>query len=403
MKKFLVLLFSALFCLSACTAGEGNIPDDSTIEVNIKTEIVDTSDYETDAPTPPEDVVKKASFVGCGDNIIYYGTWRDANKNANWKGYDFTPMYDNVREQISAADIAFINQECVSDSTREPSSYPGFNCPTEVADALVEVGFDVVSLANNHMLDQGPSGLANSYNYWLTKGVTLLGCHEENDRGIYVTYTETNGIKIAYVSYTYGTNLGGDPADYGLYASYLKYADVEGEIGEARANSDFVIVSVHWGEEGHTQPSAEQRSYAQLMADSGADVIIGHHPHVIQPVEWIEGKDGNKTLCYFSLGNFLHEQNYQYNIVGGMACFNIVKTNDGHAVAEDVQFIPTACHYPQNFYGNTVYYLSDYNESLASQHAVRTYYNHECSFSYMVDLVVSTIKKEYLPEWYLDK
>lgn len=398
MKKITVLLLAMILVLTGCGRGE-KTPDDSTIEVNIKTEYADTSEIPEPEDDKKEDVIKKASFVGCGDNIIYYGTWRDAQHNAGGNGYDFKPMYENVKNTIAAADIAFINQECViADSA--PESYPQFNSPKAIADDLVDIGFDVVSLANNHMLDKGPKGLYETYNYWQTKDATIIGCHEENETGKYITYTETNGIKIAYVAYTGFTNLGGDPADYGLYASYLKYSDFEGEIKEARENSDLVIVSVHWGEEGQTTQNAEQESYAQRMADAGADVIVGHHPHVLQPVEWLEGKDGNKTLCVYSLGNFLHEQAYQYNAVGGMISFDIVKVNDERAKIENPVLTPTVCHYPASFYGNTVYLLSEYTRELAAKHAIGTYYNNSFSYDYLIDLVKTTIPAEFLPEWY---
>ena len=228
MKKITVLLLAMILVLTGCAKGEKS-PEDSTVEVNIKTEYADTSEIPEPENDKKEDVIKKASFVGCGDNIIYYGTWRDAQRNAGGSGYDFKPMYENVKSTIAAADIAFINQECViADSA--PESYPQFNAPKEIADDLVDIGFDVVSLANNHMLDKGPKGLYETYNYWQTKDATIIGCHEENETGKYITYTETNGIKIAYVAYTGFTNLGSDPADYGLYASYLKYSDFEGEI-----------------------------------------------------------------------------------------------------------------------------------------------------------------------------
>ncbi len=403
MKRIISLLLFAVICLSSCALRpSGAIPETDKGPETVPVIDNDTQKPETDAPeteAKKEDTVYKASFLGCGDNIIYYGTWRDAQANAGGAGYDFKPMYKNVADAISAADIAFINQECVIADSKAPISYPTFNAPVQIADDLISIGFDVVSVANNHMLDQGPSGLAETYENWKERNVTLIGCHEENDSGKYITYTEKNGIQIAYVSYTYGTNLGGDPADHGLYASYLKYADIEGEIKEARDNSEFVVVSVHWGDEGSTTPNEEQKKYARLMADSGADVIIGHHPHVIQPIEWITGKDGNKTLCVYSLGNFLHEQDRQYNVPGGMIQFDIVKINDQRAKVENPVFVPTVCHYPSNFYGNVIYYMKDYSEELASKHAVRTYYKNTISYEYMVNLVKTTIGAEFLPDY----
>ncbi len=408
MRKFaaFIAVFAMIFTVTSCSLRP--LGDNSGLETkptaastSAETDAATVTELETEAETEPkEDVVTKASFVGCGDNIIYFGTYRDAKSQAVAGGrkYNFRSMYSEVESIISSADLAFINQETVISHSSEPESYPTFNSPVDIADDLVDVGFDIVSLANNHMLDKGAFGLRETYDNWKARNVTVVGCHEENDSGKYVTYIEKNGIKIGMVAYTYGTNLGEDPAKQGLYASYLKYADVAGEIAEARTNSDFVIVSVHWGEEGATTPSDEQKKYAQIMADNGADVIIGHHPHVLQPIEWVEGAGGNKTLCVYSLGNFLHEQAYEYNVPGGMITFDIEKINDDRATVENVVFIPTVCHYPKSFYGNKIYLLENYTETLANAHAVRTYYNNSMSLEGLISIVKKTINAEFLPE-----
>ncbi len=345
-----------------------------------------------------EDVVTKASFIGCGDNIIYFGTYRDAASQAYAGGrkYNFKPIYDNVADRIAGADISFINQETVTSQSFEPESYPTFNSPVDLTYDIQEIGFDVVNIANNHMLDKGAKGLRDSYDNWIARGVTLIGCYEEKTSGRYITYYEKNGINIAFVSYTYGTNLSEDPAHEGLYAPYLRQSDVAGDVKEARENSDFVIVSVHWGDEGSLVPNDEQKKYAKIMADNGADVIIGHHPHALQPIEWIQGEGGGRTLCVYSLGNFVHEQDREYNAVGGMIAFDIVKKNDSHAEVSSPEFIPTVCHYPSNFYNNKVYYLSDYTQELAAQHAVNTYYRNTMSLAGLQKIVNDTIPAEFL-------
>ncbi len=405
-SAILVIMMTVTFASCAIRPIDGELPKETkptVAETEPATEAESETEKETETEAETEkkeDVVTKASFVGCGDNIVYYGTYRDAKSQAvsGGRAYNFRPMYSEVEGIIKAADLAFINQETVISHSNEPESYPTFNSPVDIADDLVDVGFDIISVANNHMLDKGALGLKETYENWNERGVALVGCHEENDSGKYVTYIEKNGIKIAILSYTYGTNLGEDPAKYGLYASYLKYADVAGEVSEARANADFVMVSVHWGQEGAMTPDDEQKQYAKIMADNGADVIIGHHPHVLQPIEWIESEGGNKTLCVYSLGNFLHEQDREYNVPGGMITFDIEKVNDDHATVENVLFIPTVCHYPRSFYGNKIYLLENYTEQLANAHAVRTYYNNTISLDGLISIVKKTISAEFLPE-----
>jgi len=405
-KTFLIVILAMITCLSSCIAKIDNTTDSVGIsETQQGTESnapAPQDPPETSAPeTEPVPEEKKSfSFVGCGDNIVYFGTWRDAKAQSDGtREYNFKPIYKNVQSIIEGADIAFINQETICAQSFELQSYPQFNSPVDLTYDLYEVGFDVVSLANNHMLDQGALGLREAFDNWSERGMCVIGCYEEKESGAYISYYEKNGIKVAFVAYTEFTNLSPDPAKEGLYAPYLKKSDVEGDLKEARENSDFVIVSVHWGEEGSFVPSALQKEYASLMANSGADVIIGHHPHVIQPIEWIKAEDGRETLCAYSLGNFVHEQAYSYNVPGGILSFDVVKEGGGKAEAKNVAFIPTVCHFPSNFYNNTVYLLEDYTESLANSHAVRTYYNNSISLETLKKYVTDTIHEEFLPDY----
>lgn len=394
-KRILSLIMLMILMLSSC-AHPGEAETESTTDIldNIETQII----WETTEPPVPK--TTSASFVGCGDNIIYYGTWRDAkSKSDGTREYNFKPIYKNVESIISGADIAFINQETICAQSFEPSTYPGFNSPVDLTYDIADIGFDVVSLANNHMLDKGALGLREAFDNWNERGLHVIGAYEEKAEGRYITYYEKNGIKIAFVAYTEFVNLYEDPAKEGLYGPFLKYSDVAGDVKEAHDNSDFVIVSIHWGEEGSFVPSNLQKEYAGIMAENGADVILGHHPHVLQPIEWIDGKDGHKALCAYSLGNFVHEQAWDYNVPGGMLTFNIEKTGEERAKVVSPAFIPTVCHYPRSFYDNVVYLLEDYTEELASKHAVKTYYNHTISLEKLKKYVTDTIAKEFLPDY----
>ena len=395
-----VILLLALL-LSSCgikkIGEENNTTADDTVPAgNLTTDTAaDTTDADTTAQTPESTV----SFAACGDNIIYYGTYRDAASQAYDGGrqYNFSPIYNNVKDVISAADIAFINQETPCADSFPPESYPTFNSPVDLTYDVAEAGFDIINLANNHMLDKGAKGLLESYNNWKARSLTVVGCYEESDSR-YITYYEKNNIKIAFVAYTYGTNLSEDPANAGLYAPYLKQSDVAGDVKEACDNSDFVIVSVHWGDEGAMTPNEDQKNFAKIMAENGADVIVGHHPHVLQPIEWLDGKDGKKCLCAYSLGNFVHEQAYDYNVPGGILTFNIVKSSD-KTTAKSVQLVPTVCHYPSSFYNNTVYLFRDYTQELAASHAVATYYNNPISYDSLKQYICNTISQEFLPDY----
>lgn len=392
------LMCASVLCSCALRPADGSHDTSDTLPVGTAPAVVTTEDSAESEPPVVEE--KRASFIGCGDNIIYFGTWRDAASKSYEGGrkYNFRPIYKNVEDIISGADIAFINQETCTSQSFDVESYPTFNSPVDLTYDIADIGFDVINLANNHMLDKGARGLRDSFDNWTARGVSVIGCYEEKDSGRYITYYEKNDIKIAFVSYTYGTNLSQDPAKEGLYAPYLKQSDVAGDVSEADENADFVIVSVHWGAEGAMSPNDEQKKFAGIMAESGADVIVGHHPHVLQPIEWLDGKNGKKCLCVYSLGNFVHEQDHDYNVPGGMITFDIVKRGE-ETVAEKPVLIPTVCHYPQNFYNNTVYLFKDYTEELANQHAVRTYYNNSISLESLRKYITDTIPAEFLPDY----
>ena len=146
------------------------------------------------------------SFAACGDNIIYFGTFRDAAAQAYAGGrtYNFAPIYENVKSIITNADIAFINQETPVSQSFQPESYPTFNSPVDLTYDVMDVGFDVINMANNHMLDKGALGLRESFDNWNARGALVIGCYEEKSSGRYITYTEKNGINIAYVSIVSG-------------------------------------------------------------------------------------------------------------------------------------------------------------------------------------------------------
>ncbi len=421
MKRIIALISALLIAavlLASCGAG-GNA-DFSDIFESIEmtgSQTVPSSETETEteppAPVVTEDRVK---FFAAGDNIIHECVYLDAMTQATSSGapsdYYFVGMYKNLREKIEGADLAFINAEGPLDTTGSPNGYPSFNAPREAGDALVDVGFDIVNLANNHMLDyHGASGLRGTINYWKTKDVLTVGGYEGEADYNRIRTVERNGIKIAVLSYTYGTNGNYLPAGTtDLWIPYIDDADIVRHIAEAKTLADCVIVSMHWGNENTFDPTAEQTRLAKLIADAGADVVLGHHSHTIQPIKWVDGKDGHRTLVTYSLGNFLHTQLYSYNIVGGTVTFDIVKDREsGKVTIESPVFDPTVCHYTANvavldsldYYKREnilIYRLADYTDALASEHGSQKW--NSFSLATLKGYVNDTIDKEFLPSDY---
>lgn len=344
--------------------------------------------------------VQTVTFVACGDNLIHSTVFADAKTLAEGTGreYNFLPMYENVADVIQNADLAFINQETPFGGTSRPySGYPLFNTPDQMGEDLVSLGFDIIGLANNHMLDSTAKGYERTIDFWNEKeNVVGIGGYKNKEDFENIRVIEKNGISIALLAYTYGTNGLVLPKGSELVVPLAEDEVIDRQTKAARKMADCVIVSIHWGVEDAFTPNATQKRQAQLMADNGVDVIIGHHPHVLQPITLLERADGGKTLCMYSLGNFLSGMMYSRNMVGGLFGFTICKTQVG-VMIEDVSFIPTVCQYNNRIRGFKIYRFSEYTEDLQKVHGAHKF-DSGMSLASMRSIIDKTIPKEYLIE-----
>ena len=299
------------------------------------------------APEEKEEVYE-ASLVMVGDNLIHSSLYKDANKNAGYNGYDFKPMYTYLKEMVSGYDLAYYNQETILGGTEIGlSDYPAFNSPYEVGDAMIDAGFNLVSLATNHTIDRGEKAVINSCNYWKSKeGVMTAGSYCSFEDRNAVQIMEKNNISYSMLSYTYGTNgipvpsgkeylvnvwptKGNNPNTDSAYQAYKE--TVKSDIERVRGDVDILMVAMHWGVEYTHTPTAYQKDMAQFLADNGVDIIIGAHPHVVMPVTWIDD-----TLVIYSLGNLIsaQETNLDYaKMVGLLSSVKITKTVKGDDVS----------------------------------------------------------------------
>lgn len=354
-----------------------------------------------------------ATVVAVGDHIVHGAVYTDARRNAatlastseEYGAYSFDEMYGRVADTIRRADLAIINQEGPV-THRPPSGYPRFNAPAELIPALARAGFDVVNLANNHALDMDAGGkqggLTDTRRLVKEQGLIPIGTYASPEEKGGITTVEKNGVTIALLSYTFFTNGLSEPSGAAFGVKRWEEATACREVAEASRISDFVIVSVHWGEEGANKPNEAQRNAAKLLAEWGADVILGHHPHVLQPIEWIE-REGGRALVAYSLGNFLSAMLYPHHMVGGILSFTLEK--ETHTV-EDVCFIPTVCHYERAVSaatdgktlktrrGISVYPLCEYTEELASRHGTGLYA--EISLKKIYAIVEDSIDPDFL-------
>lgn len=341
----------------------------------------------------------RLSFVAVGDNIIHSAIIEDGQKHAaDGKEYSFDYIYDNVRDVISAADIAFVNQETpLGGKALGYYGYPNFNGPQEAGDALVNAGFDVVCIATNHMADMRDAGLQGTIEYWRKQPVTTVGDHLNKEDYETVRIHEKDGVKIAFLAYTYGTNGMSVSASSGLVIPYIKEDDIRRHVAAAKEQADLVFVNMHWGDDSSFTVNADQKKYAQILADCGVDVVIGEHPHVLQPMQWMEGKNGNKMLLTYSIGNFLSTMYNDYFMVGGMLSFDIVKNKDG-AHIENPILVPTMTYYDVNRANLSIYFLDKFTPELASSHGTNAH--GATSIEKLRGYVTKAIPKEFLPASY---
>ena len=397
MKKLsVILLLMALLTLCAC----GNDYDPTASPDIIKSEEGHGKlDISFPEPYPPDVTL---TFAGCGDNIMYYGNFRDAKSVALEGGrkYNFAPIYENIKPIIENADIAFINQETpLAGEKYGYDDWPHFNSPQDLAYDIVEAGFDVVNLATNHMLDAGSQGLVDTIEFWNTMPVTTVGGYLNEEDFNNIRIVEIEEIKIAFLSFTYSTN--GIPLRKG-FDIVIPYEDEEvirEQVIKANELADLVFVSMHWGDEYSFKPNANQKNLASMMAGLGVDVIIGHHPHVLQPIEWVESPngDGHKMLCAYSLGNIAAEQENDYNYVGGIITFDIVREK-GDISIENPLLIPTVYYFNRSFYKNSVHLMENFTEDMAKSHGL-SYYGRTTTVKRLRSYVTNTVSSEFLPDF----
>lgn len=344
-----------------------------------------TETQETEASEEPASV----ELVMVGDVLLHT---RVSDSGMQPEGsYQYDHLFANVKEKVERADLALVNQEVILGGAELGlSGYPCFNGAYEVGDSLVDAGFDVILHATNHALDKGKKGLLNCIHFWKEQypQIGVLGIHETQEEADNIYVVSVNEIQIAILNYTYGTNGIPLPADMPYAVSMWDKSKIQRDVEKAKEQADFIIACPHWGTEYVLEETQDQREKAQFLADLGVDLIIGTHPHVIEPVEWITAADGTQTLCYYSIGNFINAtagtgKGTANRMVGAMAEVTITRTEDD-VVITDYGVEPLVSHVEQGEH-MTTYFLSDYTQELAEKNEIR---KQDSTFSllYCIDL-----------------
>ena len=329
--KLIIFLFSLIIC-SITTYKIFNIYNrDKTKETKKETKI------KINKIVHPKE--ESLSIVMVGDNLIHDKIYNEAKTKDS---YDFTKMYSLIKEKEKKYDLAYYNQETIlGGSEIGLSSYPAFNSPYEVGDAMIDAGFNLISLATNHTLDRGEKAIINSRNYWnKQKDVLAVGSYSSEEEKKEIHILTKNNITYTLLNYTYGTNgiavpqgkeylvniwpvTGTNPDTDKPYQDYKK--KIKEDINKVRDKVDVLMVAMHWGTEYEYEPNKYQKDMAEYLSNLGVNIIIGTHPHVIQPITWI-----NNTLVIYSLGNLIsaHEVKNLGNRIGLMSSVKIIKKDN---------------------------------------------------------------------------
>ena len=330
----------------------------------------------TPAPTPaPTPTVQSLRFSATGDNLIHEGLYNQARARAEDGGYDFSAAYAPMRDFYADFDLNWLNQETLVNDAYEPSGYPCFSTPGDITDALYDLGFRVFSLSNNHSYDKGAGGIAASREHWaaMPEDVVTAGFYDLSDPTADLALQTVNGITIGYLSYTEHTNGIPTPADTDYGVIYLSQTDViEAQIAALRPACDVLVVSCHRGVEGSHTVTDAQRDTAQWLADAGADLIIGTHPHVTQTAQWLTAADGRQVFVAYSLGNFISAQAQADNMIGAVLGITMEKTTqpDGTVTValKDPGLYPTVTQYESGYRDIRVYPYPDYTDEMGAAH-----------------------------------
>lgn len=409
MKKIIAGIIAAgMLCLAACSKVDETpyqLIDETETAAQTQTSVSTTAEQTTTAPaetTEPVPQFATVNIVAVGDNLIHSSLYKQANERAGGEGYDFEYAYQNIKSIISAADMAVINQETlICNDVFAPSTYPLFNSPTQLGDHMLDIGFDVFTIANNHTLDKGTDGLSACLDYWDSReNAIVCGAYRNAEDRDNIRTGEFNGITFSFLSYTESLNGLRLPQGSPLIIGDSNDVDtMVSEIKKAKEISDVCIVALHWGVENSDVISDWQRTVAKQLSDAGADIIIGNHPHVLRNIEEIEREDGSVTLCAYSLGNFISAQSVGQNLIGGILKFSVSIRIDENAekgqrpIIGRTELVPIVTHYEGSYKNVRIYPLSEYTRELADSHGVKAM--SKFGYDYIFDVLKMNIDEKY--------
>lgn len=337
LKKF--LLFILLFLIFVLC-----------LLVLIKSDFFNSTNVIQDSSVESETVEEKVepinfTMTAIGDTLCHNTQYWDAY-NSSTKQYDFSYVYDDIKDYTSSADITIGSLETTfAGEDRGYSNYPVFNSPDSLATGLKDIGVDVISLAGNHALDYGYSGICRTIDVLDNVGISHLGTYKSAEDQDKILIKDVKGVKIAFINYTYGTNGIPVPSDKPYCLNLIDKDLISKQIKQAKEqNVDMIVACMHWGTEYKTSANDEQKELADFLFKSGVDIILGNHPHVIEPMEkkTITLDDGSTkdVFVVYALGNFTADQRAEITRDSAILNLDITKDSDGKILINKVSYVP---------------------------------------------------------------
>ena len=382
---FCVCCIGNIFLLFGCAKTETASADNTVTEESVinTTETITVEMSET-VQVPSEqlaDPPPEYKIIMVGDILLHTPVEESCLQPDG--SYDYDSLFSHTKEEIAAADLALVNQEVIiGGADLGITGYPSFNADFSLCDSLAGAGFDIICHATNHAMDKGRKGLINCAKYWRENypQITVLGIHDTADTstscGAEPVILDLPDMKIAVLNYTYGTNGIQLPDDMPYAVDLLNEEQVAADIQRAEELADFTIVCPHWGTEYRLTSDASQEKWTKIFAENGADLILGTHPHVIEPIEWVTDEASeHEMLVYYSLGNFVNwtsgtGEGVANRMVGGMAEVTLTKNDNGEVEIADYGVKPMISHVASGPEGVTTYFLEDYPEELAAENEI---------------------------------
>ena len=341
-KKLLLILFIILLIFFIFILNKFN----KNLTTNINTEN-NSAETTLSNKNTKQDTAEPITFTltSLGDTLCHNTQYWDAY-NSKTDEYDFSYVYEDIKNYTLSSDITIGSLETTfAGKEKGYSNYPTFNTPDSLATALKDIGVDVVSLAGNHALDYGYNGLCRTIDVFDNIGLSHLGTYKTAEDQEKILIKDVNGVKIAFINYTYGTNGIPLPSGKDFCVNLIDKDFIKKQINQAKEqNVDMIVACMHWGTEYRTTANSEQKDLANFLFENGVDVILGNHPHVLEPMEkkTITLQDGTTkdVFVVYALGNFTADQRDEITRDSAILNLTITKNSDGKISIDKVNYVP---------------------------------------------------------------